>query len=368
MKLYRPLFCALFYLGLLSASEVSQKESDLLWLGSVTGEITPLAEEIYLSPGVGEIQFLKEEGSVVKLRESWAVFNRESILNKEKSLSLTERGVRFQLRDIDEKKEKEKEELDTAFIELEEETLKLKELQNSDIGDAYKGKIQDALKEIGEKREKMQEAFNLKFSEDKMNLEKEKLLFNLESQKRELEDFRESSYLKADVAGTLSYLIPEAKFDPYDPTKATTNNTDTLAMIRDDSSVLVIVPESSFERPLRRDQNYLARVTSESGMKFSASLRDTFTSVEGKKFQKFYRFQIETADLMTARNCIGQSAILNVSVEFKEKHTIVKKEEILKHDPAMVQKSGWELATMRLFPNMKVVSVGKGAIALKPLN
>ena len=350
--------------ALLFADNVPTREASRLWLGTASGELQAVTEQVYNAPTSGEVVFLRKHGEFIEAHEVWGIFNRELLFTKEKSLRLAKRGLKFQLEAINTKRVNEESKLKEKLEALDEEILNLEKLKEASYAEEYLSKIKLAITEKESDKSELVENFEREFSEEKLAYERDQLLFTFEKQQADFRNSERQAYLKAGVGGRLTYLLPEERFDPNNKDTAYVTPSDSLILIRDDSDVLVVTPEKNFERPLKLNGSYFARISSESGMKLQARLYDSFTVLEKSKPVKYYRFKVSKGDLVTARNTVGQSAIINVLQEFEEEHTIIKKEDIIRMNPTLLQESGWEYAALTLFPKMKIVAVGKGSIAM----
>lgn len=358
--------CALFLsLSLLAGSgEISTEEKEQLWIGSTSGIIAPIAEKLHKAPNGDTLTFLKVNGEEVLADDYWAISDRDELEIKEQSYRHTEKGFALQLKEIEEKKAENKKVLEAELRELDEEALKIKKLAELSPDDEFTAHISDALEKIEEKKNDLKEAFNLKYTEEKKAHEQEQISLGKARAKKEYQNYNKKAYLKAGVSGKIRYLIPSERFNKDDPHTLEITPNEDIMLIRNDEEVMVVIPDSQLERPLSLQKKYMGRAKTESGMIYTCFLKDSFTRVEKDKIKKYYRFLVNKGDLPTARQTIGEKALVDIFQQFPEKYTIIKKEELILKETELIQENGWESAVLSLFPHMKIQAVGKTAIAL----
>ncbi len=344
----------------------SFKDADMLWLGSASGLLAPLAEELVLAEaGSGEIEFYKKDGEQVKAREIWALMDRERLEQQEKDFVLAEKELGYQLSDLDGKYKGETKKLEGVVKKIEEQIRELvlsKKLPEvSKLGKEIDEAVASFKKEIADAHHQ----HAMSYSAEKLDFEKEKLRQSLNKRRTELRLFRDEKQYQASVSGRLEYLLPEVRFLEGSDTKAKVKAGDQIALIRDDSKMLVVIPQTSFPLALLKNKRYLARVTTESGTSFTAHYYDKVTRQESGKLLSYHRFQVRDVDLASARPGSGQKVIANISETFGQRVYIVTKADLLHHDAHLVEEKGWIKAALTLWPGCKVLSEGGGALAIE---
>ncbi len=343
----------------------SFKEVDMLWLGSASGLLTPLAEELVLAAsGSGEIEFFKKDGEQVKARELWALMDRDRLVQKENGFTLAEKELRYQLSDLDEKYKSEAKKNRELVKKLEEQIRELVLSRKLPDARGMGKEIDEAIASFRKDVEEAQHKHEMSYSAEKLDLEKEKARLALSKKRLELHAFREEKQFEASVSGRLEYLLPEVRFLQGNDRKAKFKVGDQIAIIRDDTQMLVVIPQASFPVTLNKNKSYLARVSAESGTSFTAHYHDKITLQESGKLIGYYRFKVRDVDLSSARPGSGQKVIANISEIFKQKVYIVPKSDLLQHDAHLVQELGWTGAVLSLWPDCEVLSEGVGALAI----
>ena len=343
----------------------SFKQAEMIWLGSASGQLSPLAEEFVLAAsGSGEIEFFKKDGEQVKAREVWALMDRERLEQKEKDFALAEQDLQYQLSDLDEKFKVEAKKLDEAVEKLDEQISELvlsKRLpEAAGLSDEIDKAIESFTKDIAELHRK----HAMSYPREKLDLEKMKLQQAINKKRMDLGQFREEMQYQASVSGRLEYLLPRVRFLPGSDTKAKIKVGDQIALIRDDTQMLVVIPQSSFPVLLHKNKSYLARVRAESGISFSAFYHDRITRQENGNLISYYRFKVLDVDLPSAQPGAGQKVIANISETFQQKVHVVAKADLLHHAAHLVQEKGWIGAALTLWPDCAVLSEGAGALAI----
>jgi hypothetical protein len=343
----------------------SFKDANIVWLGSTSGVLEPLAEEIVIATAVtGEIEFFKKDGEQVQAREVWALMDRDQLEQKEKEFELAKKELTYDVNDLEEKYKSEEKKHRDLVEKLEEEirelTLSKRLPEVSELGDEIEDAITAYKKEIAEAHRK----FALNFNAEKLDFEKEKLRHALNKKRLELDAFRDEKRFETSINGRLEYLLPKVRFLPGSETKAKLKGGDQIALIRDDRLMLVVLPEASFPVALDKSKSYLARVSAESGAAYTAHYYDKVSRQEGGKLINFHRFRIRDADLDAARSGSGQKVIINISEQYNQRVYVVPKADLLEHNAHLVQEKGWKGAALTLWPGHEVLSEGTGSLAI----
>lgn len=343
----------------------SFENAEIIWLGSAGGQLEPLAEElVQAASGSGEIEFFKKDGEQVMAREVWALVDRERLLQKEWDYAIAEKELKYQLSGLDEKYKSEAKKHEEVVKKLEQEIMELslsKRLpEASELAEEIDAGIASLKKDLAEANLSFERNFNV----EKLEFEREKLRQALEKKHFELGLFREEKQYKASVSGRLNYLLPKVRFFQDSNTKAKFKVGDQIAIIRNDSEMLVVIPKASFPAPLQAGKSYLARVRTESGISFSAHYHDEVMRQDNGKTNSYYRFRVSDVDLPYVRSQSGQKVIANISEKFKQRAYIIPKADILHLDAELVQTKGWAGAALTLWPGYELVSEGLGSLAL----
>ena len=343
----------------------SFKSAKLMWLGSASGMMEPLAEELVFATALsGEIEFFKKDGAQVKAREVWALMDREKLAQKERDFTLAERELEYDLVDLEEKYKSETKKHQELVKKLEgqirELTLSKRLPEVSGLGDEIDEAVESYKKDIAEANRK--HAIN--FYAEKLNFEKDKLRHALNKQRLELRAFRDEKSYEASISGRLEYLLPQVRFLEGSDTKAKFKAGDQIAIIRDDRQMLVVVPEALFPVFLHKSRSYVARVNAESGAAYTAHYHDKISRQDGGRLTSYHRFRIRDADMASARLGSGQKVIINISETYKQRVYIVPKADLLHHDAHLIQEKGWKGAALTLWPGYEVLSEGGGALAM----
>lgn len=343
----------------------SFKEAEMIWLGSAGGQLEPLAEElVQAASGSGEIEFFRKDGEHVMAREVWALVDRERLQQKERDYAIAEKELKYQMSGLDEKYKSEAKKHEEVVGKLQEEIRELILSKGLPEASGLSKEIDAGIASLEKDLADANLSHERNFNPEKLEFEREKLLQALEKKHFELRLFREEKQYEASVSGRLQYLLPKVRFFKDSNTKAKFKVGDQIAVIRNDSEMLVVIAKASFPALLQGGKNYLARVRTESGISFSADYHDEVMRQENGKLNSYYRFKVRKGDLPSVRPHSGQKVIANISEKIKRRAYIIPKADILHLNAELVQTKGWAGAALTLWPECEVVSEGLGSLAL----
>ncbi len=347
------------------------KES--LWLSMSKSHITPSQTIALRSSLEGYLQINAPNHSLLQKDQVWAIKNPKRLKLSQTSLDLekikSSQKIKTIKLDYQDSISTQEDTLAALIIEQKklQSALTSPEItQNSKITQP----LQNALKKISAGISRASQRLENLNSETPLQTEISQINLDLEKKRANHELLQKSSEYEAPFQGTLNLQIPDLLETTQYPVTVWVNSSEPLGTLSNNKRFEVSIKASSSALFQVNSNTLFIKINSHRKKQTITAnyFRTQQLESQSPNTPPVLVFQVSKKDTIKAQDLSGGQPLANIYTKLPKNCHIVPKATLLPYLNQQEDQSNWKETTERLWPNSKLIAIGKTALAVQAIS